>query len=480
MKRSLVLGARALGLGALGLGALALASSSSLALAQGSALASARSSLVRYDTAGDGTLATLRSLGPVAAGSSGDAAEARYLRAIAGSDLHVVALVSGDSALDARLAQALGATPEGLGAELRTELRGARAGLYRAPVDEELALLDAVERFGTGELPRTHTSPRLAALFALGASAHAESAAELAALPAATDASPPAGLDASTQHAIATLRDAIASSDRASRAARDGDPLLASIAPRLDAARTRLAGATLRVAPAPSADVAAAEADAPAGAPDVLLTVSDTSISVACAARVRIVDATHVESSPVASGCPREALTLAVPASLPTVPQAIDAWVTALGALGLETGHVIAIAPTEHAPLHVVTRLIRSLDHAHLTPSVFALRRADGSLASTAFTLGAAADTAAPLTIHVRLGGYAIGRAHGHDGNLPRIRGASGLAFDHAGLATLASTEAASGSAVAVDGMGTVPAVEVARAIRTLASSGARVTLALP
>ncbi|MFO0682546.1 MAG: hypothetical protein U0234_10865 [Sandaracinus sp.] len=464
---------------ALAAASLALVASPGLALAQGSALASARASLTRYDATGDGTLSTLRSLAPVATGTSSDAAEARYLRAIAGADLHVAAVLSGDTALDARLAGALGTTPEALGTELRTELRAARTGLYRAPVDEELALLDATDRFVTGQVPATHAAPRLAALFALGASTHASDPTALAALPAAADAHTPSDLDATTTHAIAALRDALASTDRASRAAREGDPLLALVASRLDAARTALAGARLRVSPAASADIAAADAGAPAAAPDALIVVSETAVLVSCGALVHVVDATRIESTPAAPGCPATALSLPVPASLPTVPQAVDAWVSALSGLGLSAGQTIALAPTEHTPLHLVTRVIRSLDHAHLAPSAFALRTETGALSLVPLPLAQSTDTP-PLTVHVRLGGYAVGRAHGHDGNLPRIRGASGLAYDHAGLATLASTEAPAGSSLAVDGMGTVPAVEVARAMRTLASSGARVTLALP
>ncbi len=457
---------------------LALVAPPGVALAQGSALASARASLARYDATGDTTLSTLRALAPVATGSSSDAAEARYLRSIAGADLHVAAVLSTDTALDARLAGALGTTPEALGTELRTELRAARTGLYRATVDE-LALLDAPIASPPGK--RRRRTSRRASL--------RSSRSRRARTPPTQPRSPPCPPPptrtrarrprcTATTRAIAALQD-LASADRASRAAREGDPLLALVAPRLDAARTQLAGVRLRVSPAASADIAAADAGAPVAAPDTLIVVSETAVLVSCGALVHVVDATRVESTPAATGCPATTLSLAVPASLPTVPQAVDGWVSALSGLGLAAGQTIAIAPTEHAPLHLVTRLIRSLDRAHLAPAAFALRTESGALALVPLALAQSTDTP-PLTVHVRLGGYAIGRAHGHDGNLPRIRGASGLTFDHAGLSALASTEAPAGSAVSVDGMGTVPAVEVARALWTLASSGARVTLALP
>ena len=128
--------------------------------------------------------------------------------------------------------------------------------------------------------------------------------------------------------------------------------------------------------------------------------------------------------------------------------------------------------------MHLLTRVLRSMARASLTPTLFALAAPDGTLGTSPLVLATSADTP-PITVHIRLGGFAVARAHGRDSTIPRIRGTSGLEPDHAGLAAMARAEA-SGAAVALDAMGTVPAAELIRATRVLASSGARVTLTLP
>jgi len=123
-----------------------------------------------------------------------------------------------------------------------------------------------------------------------------------------------------------------------------------------------------------------------------------------------------------------------------------------------------------------VTRILRSLSRASLSASLFAMS-SSGELRTSPLVLATSADTPS-ITVHVRLGGYAIARARGHDAQVPRVRGASGLAYDHAGLRTALASDTI--TSAAVDGMGTVPMAEVLRTITRLTTPSVRVMLALP
>lgn len=462
------------------------------ARAQSSALTGARSALATYDVTGPTTLDALRSLGPVAGGGGSDALEARYLRAVAGTDLHVIALATGDTALDGRLADALGVAHDGVGAELRRELGAVESGLYRRVVVEERATLDEAERIAGGEVRVTGSGPRSAALFVLGVARATVSREALAAIHTSASAAsarpawllgPDAGLEAPLQAALRA--EAIAT-----RGAHDGDPLVAALAGALSSAHATLTTFELHVPPSTASDatLTIAAADAAGGAsPDVLLVVDATRVVVACAARAHVASATELAVTAVSLGCPEPGTSrsIALPSSLPAVPQPIDELVAALGALGLPSGGggppsgtTIGIAPTEAAPMHVVTRVLRSMARASLAPTHFALAAPDGTLTTSPLVLATAAD-APPVTVHIRLGGYSFARVHGHDSQIPRIHGAHGLEPDHATLGTMAAAEG-SGTAMAVDAMGTVPAAELVRTMRVLGAAGAHVTLALP
>lgn len=453
--------------------------------AQGAGLAAVRAELASYDLAGTRTLDALRALGPIAAGGAHDALEARYLRAMAATDLHVAALALGDAGLDERLAAAMGVPPDGLAEELRSELRAAQTGLYRSAVTDELALLrraqDVVGATGLGEVHQ----PRDAAMVILTAGrearAHALSGRGVSRGRRVGDG--PAWLVGPESAHAGELRDALLAYDTATRGVRDGDPLLAALSSAIDAARDALLAYELRASPStaldPTVTIAAADAAASAGdVPDVLVVVEAGRVAITCGARMHVTLAGELATTLPSHACPEpgHVLAVALPASLPTVPQPIDSLVAAFTALALPSTAVIAIAPTESTPTHVFTRTLRSLARANLTATLLALGTAT-DLRTSPLVLATAAD-APSVTIHVRLGGYAIERAHGHDTQVPRVRGASGLAYDHAALTAALASDTITGAAV--DGMGPVPMVEVVRAMRVLASSGARVTLALP
>lgn len=452
------------------------------AQAQGPAILAARTQLATYDLSGGRTLDALRSLGPVVASGGADAREAGYLRSLAATDVHVAALALADAALDARLADAIGVPPAQLGAELRAELTAIRAGVYRAAVDEEIALLTEAEHVSAGAFRIEGTGARRSALYLLATARASSNHAQLAAIRVGSARTAPTwfvGPDAGLQFPV---EEALGRYDAATRGVRDGDPLIVALASALDAARTTLLAFEMRVPPSTVGDasIVLATGDA-AGSdtPDVLLVVAPTRVDVACGAHLRASSASALDVHLPSPACPELGAlrTLPLPSPLPAVPQAIDTLVAAFTALALPSGTVIAIATTETTPMHVVTRVLRSLARANVTPTLFALRAGD-QLGTSPIRLATTAD-APSLTVHVRLGGFAIERTHGRDSEVPRIHGASGLAYDHAGL--VAALRAETGShVVAVDGMGTVPAAEVIRALRILASAGAQATLALP
>lgn len=455
------------------------------AQAQGGAgLMAARSDLATYDVSGRRTLDTLRSLGPIAGGGGPDATEARYLRAVAGTDLHVIALASENTALDAQLADALGVPPAQLAAELRSELTAVQTGLYRAVVRDELALLADAERVAGGEVSVTGTGARSAALFVLGVAHASRTRAALSGVHVAgTAPARPAWLVGPDAGLEVPIQEALRREDVATRGTRDGDPLLVALTAPLASAHTALTGFELRVPPstASMADVAIATGEATGGdAPDVLVVIDATRVLVGCAARGHVTSATELEVHAASAGCPAPGTlhAFALPTSLPAVPQPIDTLVEAFGTLSLPSTAVIAVAPTEAAQMHLLTRVLRSLARASLTPTMFALATSDGALSTSPLALATAAD-APPITVHIRLGGFAVARTHGHDATIPRVRGAHGLEPDHAGLRAMAAAETA-GTPMAIDAMAPVAAAELIRAARVLGGAGARVSLALP
>ncbi len=460
---------------------LALLSLPLAAAAQDPALAGARAALVSYDTEGPATLAALRDLGPLAARGGSGAVEARYLRAMAASDLYALAVALPDEALEARVADALGVATRDGERHLRAELAAVRTGIYRRAALDELSLLDLTSAFEAGDVASLVSAhgARADALLVLSASTAVSPSSGIAALPVASAPSFPADPEASA--GIATLSATGPAYRRATAAAALGDPFIARLRPRLAAAMATIAAIELhpRVA-VPAPWVAATEAAGTAQT-DVALALDATGVRLGCAPIVSVDDATlrtHTVSPGGRCTVLPDAERVALGA-LPVAPRPVDALVAALTQAELQDARTIAIAPGADAPVHVLLRAALSLEVAHLVATHIALRAPDGTLASTAIRFAHASELGpVDVTVHLRLGGYIVARGRGGEASIPRIRGAHGLEFDRAGLARMLGERPP--ATVSIDGMSNVPASELAQAVRIISASGAAVTVVLP
>jgi hypothetical protein len=462
--------------------ALALSFVSASASAQDPALAGARAALATYDLEGPSTLGALRDLGPVAARGGSSGTEARYLRAIAGADLFTLSVALPDDALAARLADALGVTAGGLDAHLRTELAAVRTGVYRGSVVEELQLLDLTAAFERGDLSAISAAhgPRADALRVLALAGTASTPAGLRELPDARAARFPGDRDVSA--ALAAIETASAARGRVVAAAGQGDPWLAHLAARVSTAMAQLTSLELHPrAAVPEGLVAGADVATGTSA-DAVLVFGASSVSIGCAPIVTMADGATLATrtvSPSGHCTPLPELGRVALGTLPAVPRSIEALASALTAAELSGARSIALAPAPDAPLHVLVRILLTLESAGITPTHVALRAADGTLAMTPIrVVHAAALGAVDLSVHLRLGGYTVQRGRGREVSLPRVRGSSGLEFDHASLErTLRERPPAS---VAIDGMTSVAGSEIVQTARIAEASGASVTIVLP
>lgn len=460
----------------------AILSFSSVASAQDPALAAARAALSTYDLEGPTTLVALRDLGPLVAQGGASATEARYLRAIAGADLYTLSVALADDALAARVADALGVGADSLDSHLRGELAAVRTGIYRRSALDELALLDIASAFEHGDLRSIAAAhgTRSDALLVLALANAAGSVEGLGAIPDAAAPLFPADRDASA--AVAAIQLASAARGRAMAAARLGDPWLASLTYRLTAAMATLVALELHPRVAVPATLVRSTDAAAGGAADVVVAFGADAVSFGCAPIVTVPDGAAVATRTVSPGghCAVLPEVQRIPlGTLGAVPRSIDALRDALTAGELGGARSIVIAPAADAPLHVLVRTLLTLAAAGITPTHLALRAADGTLASTPIRVVHQAELGPiDLSVHLRLGGYTVQRGRGREVSIPRVRGASGLEFDRAGLdRTMRERPPAS---VAIDGMTNVLASDVVETARLAEASGASVTLVLP
>jgi hypothetical protein len=437
------------------------------ALAQDPVVVEARSALSTYDVGEGGR--SLRSLRELAALAARGDAEARYLRAFAGTELLVASLVGQDGALRVRLAEALGVGEADLRAHLTSELAAA-TGTFRAGAAVARELLTMTDEAARDPLRlAARRGPQRDAFFVFVV-ARGAGLSDLAADPCAGEAMEPlvCGWDERARREAGAVREGIRAAERARRAGAEGDPLLALLGPSIAAAVTAITAIDLHpTVELPEALGAAAVPDAaPDASYDALAVVAEARVHLRALPIVRVrADGTFATVRGAGGG-----VEVDLPRELPAVPQALDAVVTAAAGLGLPSGARVGIAPTETVPAHLVTRVVLSLVRAGLTPSHFVGERSDESLAGVPFTVVRSAELETiGARVRVQMGAYGFGRgARGRESRIPRVRTATGLEFDVAALAE----RLASGTftAVSLDAMATVPGVELMRAAFLIAT----------
>lgn len=446
-------------------------------------LVEARSSLATYEVGEGGrTLAVLRDLGPLA--GRGDA-EARYLRSVAGAEILAAATILGDDALSTRLASALDVPAGELRAHLEAELGASRGGTYGRGASDARELLRAADAFRTGPAALVAMrGPHRDALLAIAMAEHADRGSFLPdpcaeAHGAAIIAPGVCDWDEPSRRALAALREGLTAGRRAQRARSEGDPLLSLLGARLDAARSALL--TIELHPGielpETLGVADTDAAGSSSSVDVLAVVAETEIHLRVMPVVRI-----DESGAIVWVRGRDAGTIvvAVPSSLPAVPQAIDPLIEAATGLGMPSGARVGVAPTTSVPSHLIVRTLLSLARANLTATHLVAEHHGEHLVFAPFTTTreSALETVG-ARVRIQMGGYAFGRGlRGRETRIPRVARDGGFVFD------LSSLEGRLGSAsfstVSLEVMGTVPAGELIRVAFSVSTPSRAVILLMP
>lgn len=455
---------------------------SASAAAQGSAaLDGAREALTRYDLGETSpSLRALGDLGSVVARGEPDAAEARVMRALAGAELWTAATLLGDASARDRVASALGVTPDEAPSHLRAELIASAHGVYRTAGEEARELIDVATALTEDAARlRTMAGARRDAAFALFVRAHPD-AASLALLGPDTAEPAASSWDESSRRALGALREALAATARAQRAAAAGDPLLSLLESELAQVTATVTAVRLRPRVRIPSAIGVPPAEVGTVLPfDLLVVVTEDAVHFGRAPVVQL-DATGA----LVPALPGDALpamtTVAVAADLPPVPQPLAEVAATAAALSLSPGATVVLAPTGSVPAHVLTRVLLSLARASVTVSHLGVEHADETLAAIPFRAVRAAEAETPdVRARVRMGAYAVTREHGGDTIFPRVRDASGrLVFDAPGLRAFLS--AGRHGTVTLEAMAGVPGSEVVRAVAVAAESGADVSWLLP
>lgn len=452
-----------------------------LAAAQSPVVEDARRAFAHYDVDAEShTLQTLADLRPVA--EAGDA-EAAYMRAVAGTELYAASVALHDAALTSRVARALGVDEAAMFTHLAEALDACRRGPYAAGAADAVRLLGALDAFVSHpEAMRTARGPHRDALLAIAIVERPEAARIFVDDPcSAARSSIERGVcdwDEPSRRTLAAMREALAALDRAGRARDGGDPLLALLSDRMTSALTTLRSTSVRPW------ISGTGPDAPGVVEhggsmvqlDAIAVVTETEVRLRATPIVRL----DARGALVWARSGEETV-VAIPTTLPPIPQAIDELVAAAAQLSLPEGATVGLFPSATVPAHVLVRADLSLARGQLRPTHLVAMGPDGAPVSVAFRTEREND-AGTLDARVRIlmGGYGLGRgSHGRESRIPRVRDASGLAFDVATLAERLSAGRAV-ETVALDAMGTVPSAEVVRVAFATAAPSRSLILLLP
>jgi len=470
--------------------ALTLAPASGHAAAQAPELSDARAALGRYDLEGAGTVETLRALGQSATTLRGrPAEEARFLRAEAAADLLLLARsVPSASALGAQIASALGVPEEGVRALVRSELEAMRHGVFRRPAEDTLAAMALEDSVFAGQggvvWSRVH-GPHRDLLFVQQVGeviARGEAGQGLEAFgfdPCAGGPCPsPVDLAAGPDRArLGALLELGRAGARLAREVEEGNALVVAAQPVVQAALERASGLRFPaplVAPA-SFGMAASDAGA-AVAPALLVSVGVNAVHIMRPTHLRVEGGSVVadRGDDVMPGF----LEVPLPGDFRPVVTAIHPLLDLLRARGLPAGTRVAVGARPEVESHVVARVVASIARAGLAPAMLVRQAADGTLRGVTLALMSQEESEAHgvVTLHVRIGGYALVNAHGGEEVMPRVHGPNGdLVFDVAALA--ASVPHLGHHALFVDPMASVPAADLLETAFTLGSNGGTISM---
>lgn len=457
-------------------------------------ISEARQSLTRYAPRGRSTYDTLRDLSEflATAPEGPDAREARFLRAIAATDLCILAVRYREPEIEGRVAEAVGVPRDRLTAVIGEDLRGLEVGVYREAAERAgraLEALTALREGGTVRFEGLEGARRDALLVEAVHevfSSRRPSVATLAAMSpgdpcADPDAACPevyAAFDAPGRRAVRFLEEVSGALDRLEARAEAGDPFARQLAWSIPTDRLVFDG--VEIAPKPRAAQAfpvfggGQEGAPPSGA---VLDVREDGVRFAFMPRARLT-AGGVEL--VADGAPMLPgwHEVPLPRCYRPVVLPIEELVPEIRRFLGTSG--VAVTTSTPVPAHLLSRVFLSLAQAGVED--YGLLGVDergiARLLPVELVRGDAPENHGSRHVFVRLGGYSVQvRGRGLSA-IPRVRGDDGFHFDVEALAAAVDEGPPHGDR-SLSFMSVVPSDVVAEAAFGL-SGGAPVTWIVP
>ena len=473
----------------LALGVLGLVAAPTLALAQPTAreLVEARAALRTYDTHTDATTDTIAALGRLARQAHGrDALEARFLRTVASADLLLIAQRRDDANLTARIATAFGCEPAALPAALRAELTQLRVAPFRETAEDVLAALSPEAHLRVPSTDAQHTR-RQAVFFArvferlLAQDDPSLVLSELASDPCADGADCPdvyRHFGPRGRRAIAGMSAIHGVLGALEDTARLGDPFSAALAREVlvDAVLLNDISLTPR-------DWAGAVTPVDVGThgsvvdADAVIVLAPDHLRVGWVPRVEFEGGqprAHADGAPLLADAASARFPIGGGSESSTRP--LEGLAEHL-ASQLASARRVALVLEPGVPAHLLSRVLASLEAAHVEPIALAGADVDGTALGVAYRAVHGA-TEAPVGVFVRLGGFSAWQPGSPLVSLPRQRIDNRWRFDMVGLDRATALRA--DHPVTLRYMGTTSADLVLRVALLVASANHPVQIALP
>lgn len=455
------------------------------------------SALVPYDLDGERTIQALSVMrGEARLLASGKRREElNFMRAVALSDLWVIARVTGRDALEALVAQSLGVERAAVPAALDTELAAVDRGVVRDVVGDarqavrmtQGAPQASADANGFGLRSQSLLLGRVIAAVEKSADAR-EHAARLSAL--AEDPCPQASacgplyknFDKSGRqavHALVLASKAVKALDHGGQ-----DPfvmaMVSTFASQARALKTIMLQPNVLL-PKAQTRVHATQG-APGNVPDVLVLVSEGRVEYAFTPRVRVDDDGEVGLDESDQPTFPALAEVKIEGTFAPFVRPIDGVVKALAELHKRFPSArVAVGATPEIKAHMVARTLLSAQAAGFTQLAMVGANSEGELRTVELELVGAlrASEVGPreLSVVVRLGGFSVKR-QGPTVSIPRLKNENGFVFDFASLTS--SVRPGNAKSAKLTFMSDVAAETVTEAAFLVAPTNKTLTMVLP
>lgn len=415
----------------------------------------ARLNLRTYDLSGETTIGVIRDLGQFIQRRSVDLTsdpeaesevrEANYLRAMAASDLLILAHTLGESGVGERIADAYGTAPLALNPQLRHDLETLARGVYAEQAHDAaraLAVLAGEASFAPGD-----HGPRRDVLF-LGKAREllAQDEAERLTTLRSIEPAPGVRVDApletlveADRRIVHNLACVFETFTRIERRVQGGDPFSAVVAE--DTQRTREGFIGWNVPTSPNLETVLPRlSEVPGGTTELgdvralAFVAMDGNRAVLRWGWLPRIETDAHGPSITAPGAPilPAVRTIPLPRNLPSFPRALPELVEQVRE-SIPRGTEIALGATSDTPGHVLQRVLLSMRNAQAAPRNLLAQR-EGQLVITRIQATPGDDHEVVQAVRIRLGGHSIAIRRGPSRDVARVRTEEGWRFDWAGF----------------------------------------------